>query len=183
MQGKGFKGHKEIAQSSKMIFLRVKKPTMSKPTSRFFALTAMLLVILAALIGCAPQATVTPESTNFTQFTPSPTLDFIPVIPKNAEEIIIFSFEEDGYAHLFAYIPGKLQLTRITSGNWDDIDPVPSPDGETIAFASNRNGFWDLYRLNLSTGEITQLTDTEEYEGSPTFSPDGSFIAFESYTN
>ncbi len=95
----------------------------------------------------------------------------------------MFSFEEDGYSHLFAYIPDTLPLTRITSGDWNDIDPAPSPDGEKIAFASNRNGFWDLYLLEVSTGDVTQLTDTPEYEGSPTFSPDGSFIAFESYTN
>jgi TolB protein len=156
---------------------------MPKTSPRFLARAVMLLILLAALIGCTPQVTVTPETTNIIEVTNSPTVEFVPVVPRNAEEVVIFSFEEDGYAHLFAYIPDKLPLTRITSGDWDDIDPAPSPDGETIAFSSNRNGFWDLYRLNLSTGETTQLTDTPDYESSPTFSPDGSFIAFESYTN
>ena len=96
---------------------------------------------------------------------------------------MIFSYEEDGYAHLFAYIPEKLPLTRLTSGDWDDITPSPSPDGEKIAFASNRSGFWDLYLLDLASGEITQLTDTPEYEGAPTWSPDGAFMAFESYVD
>lgn len=155
---------------------------MAKPSSRILTLTGMLLILLAALIGCKPQVTATPEAENIVQITPSATEDFVPVVPRNAEEIIIFSFEEDGYAHLFAYIPNKLPLTRITSGDWDDIDPAPSPDGEHIAFASNRNGFWDLYLLNLSTGETKQLTKTVSYEGSPSFSPDGSFIAFEAYT-
>lgn len=143
----------------------------------------MLFLVLLAFIGCTPQVTATPEAINIVPVTPSATEDFVPVVPKNAEEIIVFSFEEDGYSHLFAYIPDTLPLTRITSGDWNDIDPAPSPDGEKIAFASNRNGFWDLYLLEVSTGDVTQLTDTPEYEGSPTFSPDGSFIAFESYTN
>lgn len=143
----------------------------------------MLLIVLITSIGCTPQVTATPETTNIVHFTPSATEDFVPVVRKNAEEVVLFSFEEDGYAHLFAYIPDTLPLTRITSGNWDDIDPAPSPDGETIAFASNRNGYWDLYLLNLSTGGTVQLTDTPDYESSPSFSPDGSFIAFESYTN
>ena len=76
-----------------------------------------------------------------------------------------------------------MPLTRLTSGDWDDITPAPSPDGEKIAFASNRSGFWDLYLLDLSSGDVTQLTDTPEYEGAPTWSPDGSFMAFEAYEN
>ncbi len=113
--------------------------------------------------------------------TATATENFVPLIPKNSQELVIFSFEEDGYAHLFAYIPGKLPLTQITSGDWDDISPAPGPNGKKIAFVSNRKGYWDIYQLELSTGEVTQLTNTPQYEGSPTFSPDGSFIAFESY--
>src|SRR5215207_6683729 len=154
---------------------------MLKIPSRLLTLTAILCLIILLLLGCTPQVTVTPEIINTNA--PTATEEFIPVVSKNAEEIVIFSFEEDGYAHLFAYSPNKLPLMRITSGVWDDINPSASPSGEKIAFASNRNGFWDLYLLDLSTGEITQLTDTPEFEGSPTWSPDGSFMAFEAYIN
>ncbi len=95
--------------------------------------------------------------------------------------MVIFSYEEDGYAHLFAYIPDQMPLTRLTSGDWDDITPCARARREKIAFASNRSGFWDLYLLDLSSGDVTQLTDTPEYEGAPTWSPDGSFMAFETY--
>jgi TolB protein len=156
---------------------------MPKTSRRFSALMAVLGLMIVVLIGCTQRVTETPETIDITQVTASATQDFVPVVTKNAEEVVIFSFEEDGDAHLFAYIPNKLPLTRLTSGDWDDIDPVPSPDGEKIAFASNRSGYWDLYLMNLSTGKTTQLTDTPEYESSPTFSPDGSFIAFESYIN
>ncbi len=156
---------------------------MPKTSSRFSALTAMLFLILLALFGCKQQVTSTPESTAIIAATASATEDFAPIVPKNAKEIVIFSFEEDGYAHLFAYIPNQLPLTRLTSGAWDDIAPAPSPDGARIVFASNRNGYWDLYSMNLSTGKVKQLTNTPDYESSPSFSPDGSFIAFESYIN
>src|SRR5688500_9382471 len=153
---------------------------MPKLQSRFSTLTAILSIIVLMLLSCSPQATPTPEST----FEPEPTateVEFIPVVPRNAQEIVVFSFEEDGYAHLFMYAPEKMPLTRITSGDWDDIAPAPSPDGESIAFASNRGGFWDLYLLDLESGDVTQLTNTPEYEGAPTWSPDGSFMAFEVY--
>ncbi|HXQ36254.1 MAG TPA: hypothetical protein VN843_19740, partial [Anaerolineales bacterium] len=152
---------------------------MPKLFSRFPPLITLFLLIGLLVAGCSPGITNIPETT--VTIEPTAAEQFIPVVPKNAEEIVILSLEEDGYAHLFAYIPDKLPLTRLTSGDWDDITPSPSPDGEKIAFASNRNGFWDLYLLDLSSNDITQLTDTPGYEGAPTWSPDSSFLAFESY--
>lgn len=155
---------------------------MPKLSSRFFTLTAILSIIFLGIISCSPQSTPTPETT--IAFEPTATeVKVIPTAPRNSQEIVIFAFEEDGYAHLFMYVPEKMPLTRITSGDWDDITPAPSPDGEKIAFASNRSGFWDLYLLDLESGEVTQLTNTPEYEGAPTWSPDGTFMAFEAYEN
>src|SRR5215211_1702061 len=151
---------------------------MPKLLTCFSALTGALSIIMLTIVGCSPQVTPPPETT--VTFQPTATeVEFIPVVPKNAQEIVIFSFEEDGYAHLFMYVPEKLTLKRVTSGDWDDITPAASPDGERIAFASNRSGFWDLYLLDLESGDVTQLTNTPAYEGAPTWSPDGTFMAFE----
>ena len=155
---------------------------MPKLSSRFSALTSILSLIILGTLGCSQQVTPTPETT--TSFDPTATdtnVQGIPTAPRNSQETVLFSLEEDGYAHLFMYVPEKVPLTRITSGDWDDITPTPSPDGERIAFASNRSGFWDLYLLDLESGEVTQLTNTPGYEGAPTWSPDGSFMAFEVY--
>ena len=154
---------------------------MPKRLSSLSKLTAILVLLTLLLLSCTRQTTRPPEAALTDE--PTPTREFIPVVSKNAQEMVIFSYEEDGYAHLFAYIPDKMPLTRITSGDWDDITPSASPDGEKIAFASNRGGFWDLYLLDLSSGDVTQLTDTPAYEGAPTWSPDGSFMAFEAYEN
>jgi TolB protein len=152
---------------------------MPKKSPRLPTLLAIIVLIILLLLSCSQQATQFPEVTFTIEATA--TQDFVPVVLKNAKEVVIFSYEEDGYAHLFAYSPEKMPLTRLTYGDWDDITPSPSPDGEKIAFASNRSGFWDLYLLNLESGDVTQLTDTPEYEGAPTWSPDGSFMAFETY--
>ena len=154
---------------------------MPKTSSRFPALFVIPCLMILAFVGCSPRATPITEST-VTSEPPATETEFIPpVVSNNSQEIVIFSFEEDGYAHLFMYAPEKMPLTRITSGDWDDITPAISPNGETIAFASNRSGFWDLYLLHLQSGEVTQLTNTPEYEGAPTWSPDGTFMAFEAY--
>lgn len=157
---------------------------MRKTTlSRSFTLTAILCIIVLTLLGCAPQVTLTPETIT-TIASPTATQETIPIVAEsNARDMIILSFEEDGFAHLFAYVPNHMPLTRITSGNQDDIAPSPEPGGNKIAFASNRSGYWDLYLMDLSTGEITQLTNTPEYESAPTWSPDGTFLAYETYTD
>jgi len=150
---------------------------MPKYFSHFiFVLFLILIIILSA---CSQQVMETPEI----EITPEPTAteEFIPVVSNNAKETVVFSIEEDGYAHLFAYIPNELPLTRLTNGDWSDITPAPSPDGTKLAFASNRLGHWDLFLMDLFNGELTQLTDTPEYDGAPTWSPDGSFLAYESY--
>ncbi len=94
---------------------------------------------------------------------------------------MILSIEENGYAHLFTYDPAISKLTRLTSGDWNDITPALSPDGKFIAFASNRSGHWDIYELIVQTGEVKQLTNTPEYDSSPAWSPDMAWIAYETY--
>jgi len=144
--------------------------------------TILFLVSILILSACEQETvSLTPESETFTP-EPTTTEDFVPVVSSGgAREIVIFSIEEDGYAHLFSYIPNQMLLTRLTNGDWDDITPAPSPDGTKLAFASNRLGHWDLFLMDLSSGDLTQLTDTPEYDGAPTWSPDGSFIAYETY--
>ncbi len=146
---------------------------------KHFTRLTVILPILFVLSSCLQPATQTPALEANPQVTE--TAEFVPTIPVGAREMVILSMEEDGYAHLFMYIPNELPLTRLTADKWDDITPAVSPDGKRVAFASNRSGFWDLYLLDASTGNVTQLTDTPEYEGAPTWSPDGSFLAYEAY--
>jgi TolB protein len=97
--------------------------------------------------------------------------------------LMIISLSEAGYYHLYAYHPEALPLTRLTFGEWDDIQPSLSPDGSRVAFASHQDGQWDIHILNLITGEMYKLTNDKEYDGAPSWSGDGTWIAFEKYIN
>ncbi len=137
-----------------------------------------LILLAAILAGCSrPFATATPIATA----TPTPTETATSTPIPGAQDVILLSMEENGYAQLFFYIPQVLPLTRLTYGAWDDTSPALSPDGTQVAFASNRDETWDLYVLRLDSGEITRVTHSPEYESAPSWSPDSQWLACELY--
>jgi len=151
---------------------------MSAPTIQRFIPLILLATILA---GCSPSPSSPTEAPTIPTIQPTET--GMPVPITEAQDIVLLSLEENGYAHLFFYIPQQLPLTRLTYGEWDDVSPTLSPDGTRVAFASNRNGTWDLYTMTLNSGEITRVTNSPDYESGPSWSPDSQWLACEIYQN
>lgn len=160
------------------VYLSPNKAPFTHYALRISALTLLVLTVAACLqpgsASLAAQASPTP---------PPPSETVTPVSIPGAQDVILLSIEENGYAHLFIYLPQQLPLTRLTYGEWDDITPALSPDRTLVAFASNRGGQWDLYLLDLGSGQARQVTDTPEYEASPSWSPDSQWLACELYGN
>ena len=99
---------------------------MPKHFHRLPALITILGLVGLTLLGCSRAVATQTFDLTATLRPATATKEFIPTVPKNAQAMVIFSFEEDGYAHLFAYIPDQLPITRLTSDNWDDITPAAS---------------------------------------------------------
>lgn len=133
-------------------------------------------------VGLTLTATVTLTASPTPTETIAPTQTPTP-LPADAIPTFIASLNDNGYFHLFAFAPGKLEPTRLTNGSWDDISPCLSPDGQKLVFASNRNDYWDLYLLDLTTGQAARLTDTPAYDGNPSWSPDSQWVVYDTYTN
>ena len=139
----------------------------------------------------AQQESATPSNQPTATETLTPTLTATPFSPQPFEAggatsldgLMVLSLYESGYAQIFSHQLLGQPFTRLTSGNWDDIDPALSPDGQHIAFASDRSGAWDLYLLNLLTGATTQITEDKEFDGHPAWSPDGAWLLYEHYAD
>jgi len=158
------------------------RPRLSLIPSFLFLLT-LLTACVQPFAAPTPTPTLTPTATPTR--TPSPTPTIRPTItqrplPSDMAQTFIISMEDNGYSHLFAYAPGKLPLTRVTNGQWDDISPAISNDGTKVVFASNRNAYWDIYALNLVDGQLSRITDTPDFDGSPAWSPDALWVVYES---
>lgn len=151
-------------------------------SSRRAKSVCLLIVISLVLLGCTQSAeSVAPTQLSAFEIqvedTPEP-------VPAGGERDLIFlSIEENGYAHLFIFHPQNQPLTRITTGEWNDIAPALSPDRTKLAFASDRTGYWDLYVMDLTSGGLTQVTNSPQYDSAPSWSPDGQWLAFETYVN
>ncbi|HVN53876.1 MAG TPA: hypothetical protein VMT46_06055 [Anaerolineaceae bacterium] len=128
----------------------------------------------------SPTPTITLTETEVAPAPQEPTQAPIALGPIS-EGWMVLSLNDNGFAHLFAYQPQTLPLTRLTDNPWDDQTPAISPDGSRIAYSSRRNGYWDLYILDLTSGQTVQVTDTPEYDGAPSWSPDGTWLAYETY--
>ena len=153
-------------------------------SSSLRAKTLSLVIVGGILLGsCSRFAAPTPD-------VPQPEADIVtsdstptPIHVDPASEAVFLSIQENGYAHLFVFRSLNLQLTRITTGAWNDITPALSPDRTRLAFASDRDGDWDLYVMDLKTGDIRQVTNTPQYDSAPSWSPDAQWLAFETYQN
>lgn len=159
------------------------RATLKTPViPRNLRLGFFVMVILMSLLpgACSqPEAQETAVPTNEPQIveeTPARVID-------PASEVAFISTEENGYAHLFLFRSLDLTLTRITSGDWNDIAPALNPERTRLAFASDRDGDWDLYVMELSSGETIQVTNSPQYDSAPSWSPDGQWLAFETYLN
>jgi TolB protein len=145
------------------------------------AKTSYLIFASLLLIGCSRTAAPVTLEQPTVEIEPGDVQTAVPT--DEARELIFLSIEENGYAHLFIFHPQNQPLTRITSGEWNDIAPALSPDQTRLAYASDRGGFWDLYVMDLAAGNLTQVTNSPQYDSAPSWSPDGQWLAFETYAN
>ncbi len=87
-----------------------------------------------------------------------------------------------GVDQIFAMAPDGSDVTQLTFGRRDALEPTWSPDGASLAFSGvTADGSRQLFILDRS-GSVTQVTTLRSGDvWQPAWSPDGSTIAFVIY--
>ncbi|MRT32743.1 hypothetical protein FGX01_02470, partial [Xylella fastidiosa subsp. multiplex] len=62
-----------------------------------------------------------------------------PVWSPDGSRIAFQNYDAEGNFHIWTVRPNGADLTRITSGAFDDREPAWTPDGRTLVFASDRS--------------------------------------------
>jgi len=85
---------------------------------------------------------------------------------------------EDGY-DLWMWDLGRRSLTRLTVGNFLDVNPTWTPDGTRLVWTSGRNtvGGVDLFTQSADgTGSAEQLTQSKNVQMALDITPDGRHL-------
>ncbi len=94
-----------------------------------------------------------------------------PVFSPNGQEVAYSLGEEAGKTSLWIKSLAREQESRITDGQWKDMEPVWSPDGQKLAFLSNRAGDRDLWMFEFvppSAGRPTLLRKLDFFKTNNT---------------
>lgn len=73
-------------------------------------------------------------------------------------------------------------MTKVTNGQYFDLNPVYTADGDYIYFSSNRNDpMTKIWRIKSSgAGGLTKITTGSSWDSSPAISKDGKSISYTS---
>jgi Tol biopolymer transport system component len=128
-----------------------------------------------------------PAASKLSQITFAESIEEYPSWAPNSQEFA-FSREEVGIRSIFVKDIASNEERKLTSGDYDDIQPSWSPDGATIVFVRSRQrkvklepgdvfgsfADGDIWSIDVKTGRETRLA---ERAFNPEYSPDGKRIA------
>jgi TolB protein len=76
-----------------------------------------------------------------------------------------------------------VNVSRLTNGEGEAVNPSWSPDGQHIAFAWTKGfapGNYNIFVMDVASKDITQLTHEEGRNENPSWAPDGVHIVYSS---
>ena len=156
-------------------------------TRRLPVILALVMLTVAATMGCQPGAT--PPKPPAATATPTATIAPTGAGPPNdarstldvtALGLIAFTSERDGNPEIYAMDANGEGFTRLTNNEASDWGPAWSPDGKRLVFTSDRQGNQEVFVIDADGTDAINLSRNPGQDTDPAWSPDGETIAFTS---
>jgi TolB protein len=104
------------------------------------------------------------------------------VNPKTGRELVFVS-GRSGMPQIYRMNMDGADVTRLTTGEGEAVNPAWRPDGQFIAFAWTRGfepGNYNIFVMDVATRQLVQLTHGTGRNENPSWAPDGRHIVFSS---
>lgn len=104
------------------------------------------------------------------------------VNPKTGADIVFVS-GRGGTPQIYRMNLDGADVSRLTTGEGDAVNPAWNSDGEHIAFAWTRGfepGNFNIFIMDVATRDLTQLTHGAGRNENPSWAPDGVHLVFSS---
>ncbi len=104
------------------------------------------------------------------------------VNPKTGSEIVFVS-GRGGMPQLYRMSIDGTDVSRLTTGEGEAVNPCWNPDGQHVAFAWTRGfepGNYNVFIMDVATRDVVQLTHGAGRNENPVWAPDGVHLAFSS---
>ncbi len=123
------------------------------------------------------------DGTNFRRLSNSQAIEVEPKVnPKTGREVVFVS-GRSGMPQIYRMNMDGADVTRLTTGEGEAVNPAWHPDGQHIAFAWTRGfepGNYNIFVMDVATRQLGQLTHGAGRNENPSWAPDGRHIVFSS---
>jgi len=102
--------------------------------------------------------------------------------PKTGADLVFVS-DRGGLPQIYRMNMDGTDVTRLTNGEGEAVNPCWHPDGQHIAFAWTRGyapGSYNIFIMDVATRQYNQLTSGEGRNENPSWAPDGVHIVYSS---
>jgi TolB protein len=104
------------------------------------------------------------------------------VNPKTGSEMVFVS-GRSGLPQIYRMNLEGADVSRLTTGEGEAVNPAWRPDGQHIAFAWTRGyapGNYNIFVMDVASRQVNQLTHGAGCNQNPSWAPDGLHIVFAS---